>query len=52
MALAWLTLGWIGLLIAIIAGLIIIAASVSGHSPQPIFAHPIPGPPGGPLQGG
>jgi len=51
MALAGLTLGWIGLLTAIIAGLII-AASVSGHSPHPIFAHPIPGAPGGPLQGG
>jgi hypothetical protein len=51
MALAGLTLGWIGLLTAIIAGLII-AASVSGHSPHPIFAHPNPGAPGGPLQGG
>jgi len=50
-ALAGLTLGWIGLLTAIIAGLII-AASVSGHSPHPIFAHPISGAPGGPLQGG
>ena len=51
MALAGLTLGWIGLLTAIIAGLII-AASVSGHSPHSVFAHPNPGAPVGPLQGG
>jgi hypothetical protein len=51
MALAGLTLGWIGLLTAIIAGLII-AASVSGHSLHSVLAHPISGAPGGPLQGG
>jgi uncharacterized protein DUF1707/uncharacterized protein DUF4190 len=51
MALAGLTLGWIGLLTAIIAGLII-AASVSRHSPHSVFARPISGAPGGPLQGG
>ena len=51
MALAGLTLGWIGLLTAIVAGLII-AASVSGHSPHSVLAHPNPGAPGGPLQGG
>jgi hypothetical protein len=51
MALAGLTLGWIGLLTAIVAGLII-AASVSGHSPHSVLAHPIPGAPGGPLQSG
>jgi hypothetical protein len=51
MALAGLILGWIGLLTAIIAGLII-AASVSGHSLHPVVVHPVPGAPGGPLQGG
>ena len=51
MALAGLTLGLIGLLTAIIAGLII-AASVSGHSLHSVLAHPNPGAPGGPLQGG
>jgi hypothetical protein len=45
MALAALTLGWIGLTAAIIAALII-AASVSRHGTQPVVAHPIPGGPG------
>ena len=44
MALAGLTLGWIGLLTAIIAGLII-AASVSGHNLHSVLAHPISGSP-------
>jgi Domain of unknown function (DUF1707)/Domain of unknown function (DUF4190) len=53
MALAGLLLGWagIGLIAAIITGLII-ATSVSGHSVNPVVAHPVPGGLGGPVQGG
>jgi hypothetical protein len=48
MALGALTLGWIGLIAAIIAA-VIIAASVSSHGVHPVVAHPVPG---GPIQGG
>jgi hypothetical protein len=48
MALAGLTLGWVGLIAAIVAALIV-AASVSGHSIHSVVAHPVPG---GPIQGG
>ncbi|HEY6792741.1 MAG TPA: DUF1707 and DUF4190 domain-containing protein [Trebonia sp.] len=47
-ALGALTLGWIGLIAAIIAA-VIIAASVSRHGIHPVVAHPVPG---GPIQGG
>jgi Domain of unknown function (DUF1707) len=49
-----LALGWagIGLIAAIIAGLIV-ATSISGHSLHPVVSHPVPrAPGGGPLQGG
>ena len=53
MALARLLLCWagIGLITAIITGLII-TTSVSGHSVNPVVAHPVSGGPGGPVQGG
>jgi hypothetical protein len=51
MALAGLTLGWIGLIAAIVA-VLIVATSVSGHSIHSVVSHPVPGAPGGPLQGG
>jgi hypothetical protein len=48
MALAALTLGWVGLIAAVVAALVIVA-SVSGHSIHSVVAHPVPG---GPDQGG
>jgi hypothetical protein len=48
MALAALTLGWVGLIAAVVAALVIVA-SVSGHSIHSVVAHPVPG---GPNRGG